>query len=367
MLKIAAFGFRSIPLREGCAGADKFAIELFPRLAREGNMVTCYNRLYPGQAPLSNDYHGVKLIHFRTIKARGFDTLWHSFRCTLHIIFKNTGKIIHIQNGGNSVWALFLRLAGKKVYISQDGIDWKREKWPWYGKLYLNISKFLTAYLPNKVIFDNIFAREYFEKYFNRRYDFIPFGSDVPNIVENDEIFSSLGIEKNQYFLFIGRFIPDKGLHYLIKAFENVTTSKKLVLVGGSPNPSDYEKQLHSTNDPRIVFVGYVYGNDSNLLIRNSYCYIQPSDVEGLSPVILSAMSIGAPIICSDIKENIYAVSDHAILFKKGNSDSLKNALENSLANPGLIRENAIKAQERALKLFNWDNVVAEHIRLFKS
>ena len=115
-LRIAAFGFRSVPLREGCAGADKFAMELLPRLVNLGHSVVGYNRLYPGQKPFENTFKGVRLYYFKTIKAKGFDTLLHSFKCTAHIIFHNTADVVHIQNGGNSIWALFFRMANKQVY-----------------------------------------------------------------------------------------------------------------------------------------------------------------------------------------------------------------------------------------------------------
>jgi glycosyltransferase involved in cell wall biosynthesis len=363
-MKIAAFGFRSIPFREGCAGADKFAIELFPRLVALGHQVTGYNRLYPGQEKLTSEYQGVKLKYFRTVQRKGFDTILHSFQCTMHIIFHNTAEVVHIQNGGNSIWAFFLRLAGKKVFISQDGIDWNREKWPWYGRIYLRLSTYMTAYLPNQVIFDNIFAREVFEKKFRKQFEFIPFGSDVPAFDENDQIITDLGLRKNEYFLFIGRLIPDKGLHYLIPAFHQTFTDKKLVLVGGSPNPSSYEKNLH-IDDDRINFAGYIYGEDSLRLIKHAYCYVQPSDVEGLSPVILNVMGIGTPIICSDIQENRYAVNEHAILFRKSDVDSLKEAFTLALENHEILKSNALKAKERALSVFNWNQVAKDHEQLF--
>jgi glycosyltransferase involved in cell wall biosynthesis len=365
-LRIAAFGFRSIPMREGCAGADKFALELLPRLVKLGHEVVAYNRLYPGQAPFAEEFRGVRVKYFKTVHRKGFDTILHSFKCTRDIIFHNTADVVHIQNGGNSIWALFLRIAGKKVFISQDGIDWERDKWPWYGKVFLRFSAFLTAYLPNQVIFDNIYTRELFEKKFNKKFEFIPFGSEVPDFKENQEIFDKLDIARNEYFLFVGRFIPDKGLHYLIPSFETLTTTKKLVLVGGSPNPSDYEKKLLLTTDDRIVFAGFIYGDDVLTLMKNAYCYIQPSDVEGLSPVILNVMGLGTPIICSDIQENIYAVADKAILFEKGNISSLKSAMEKSLNDHNQLIQNAKDAKQRALTTFTWENVAYEHETMFR-
>jgi len=364
-MRIAAFGFRSIPPREGCAGADKFASELFPRFVKLGHEVLAYNRLYPGQETMGDYFQGVRLKYFKTVSGKGFDTLLHSFKCTFDIIFRNKSDIVHIQNGGNSIWALLLRLAGKKVAISQDGIDWNRNKWSWYGRLYLRFSSYVTAHVPDAVIFDNVFAKEHFEKRFARKYDFIPFGSDVPDFEHDDDIFRKLGLKEKEYFLFVGRFIPDKGLHYLIPAYEMVDTDKKLVLVGGSPNPSDYEKKLLSTKDNRVVFPGFVYGDDSLRLMKNAYCYIQPSDVEGLSPVILNVMGLGTPIICSDIKENLYAVSNDAILFKKGDVNSLKAALEKSLSSPVEIKQNADRARNRVLSDFTWDKVAKDHEELF--
>ncbi|MEO6979062.1 MAG: hypothetical protein ABI113_11810, partial [Mucilaginibacter sp.] len=143
-MRIAAFGFRSVPPSKGAAGADKFALELFPRLVTRGHSVVAYNRRYPDVFVDVDDYKGVKIKTFKTTPKKGFDTLLHSFKCTWDIIVNNTADIVHIQNGGNSIWALPLRLFGKKVFISQDGVDWKRDKWPWYGKLYLKLSSFIT-------------------------------------------------------------------------------------------------------------------------------------------------------------------------------------------------------------------------------
>jgi glycosyltransferase involved in cell wall biosynthesis len=364
-MRIAAFGFRAIPPVKGAAGADKFALELLPRLVKKGHQVTAYNRRYPDVFVDLKEFKGVRIKTFKTINRTGFDTLWHSLRCTLDIIINNTADIIHIQNGGNSIWALPLRLFGKKVFISQDGVDWKRNKWPWYGKLYLKLSAYLTANLPNEVIFDNLTAKKIFEDRFKRTYKFIPFGSEVEKGNGNTDILAINNLTKGGYYLFVGRFIPDKGLHYLIPAFKNSQSDKKLVLVGGSPNPSKYEAEILSMGTNQIIFPGYVYGDDVNILMRNSYCYIQPSDVEGLSPVVLTVMGLNVPLIVSNIVENEYAVLDTARKFEKGNIDSLTqeiNFCENHYDEMLIL---AHKAQQRALCHFNWDNVTDQHIEVF--
>jgi len=364
-MRIAAFGFRTIPPTKGAAGADKFALELFPRLVKLGHSVVAYNRRYPDVFIDIDNYKGVKIKSVKTVRKSGFDTLLHSFKCTCDIIFRNTADIVHIQNGGNSIWALPLRLFGKKVFISQDGVDWKRDKWPWYGKLYLKISAYITAHIPNQIIFDNVIAKKLFEDRFKKEYRFIPFGSEVEPGNGNTDVLDKLNLKKGDYYLFVGRFIPDKGLHYLIPGFKNSNSNKKLVLIGGSPNPLPYEQQIFDMGDDSIIFPGYIYGDDVNTLMQNAYCYIQPSDVEGLSPVVLTVMGLNVPLIVSDIEENIYVVEDTARKFKKGNIESLTEEINYCEIHYPEMLALAEKAQERALSVFNWDKVAEEHVRIF--
>lgn len=365
-MRIAAFGFRSVPLRDGCAGADKFALELLPRLAAKGHEVIGYNRLYPGQAALQAELKGVKLKYFDTVKTKGFDTLVHSAKVCWDIIVNDRADVVHIQNGGNSIFALPLRMAGKKVFISQDGADWKRHKWPWYGKAYLALSTLLTATLPTRVIFDNVFVRDEFASRFKKDFDFIPFGSDVSVDNLDETILAELGLKPGEYYLFVGRFIPDKGLQYLVPAFEKLKTNKKLVLVGGSPNPSDFDQSIRATKDARILFPGFLYGSKTHALMKHAYAYIQPSDVEGLSPVILENMGLGTPVICSDIQENKYVVADTAKLFEKSNVASLLATLEWSLEHPEAMRHLGQAGRQRAVENFSWDAVTDAHLRLFE-
>lgn len=366
-LRIAKFGFRSIPPRPGSAGADTCSMELSKRLVKRGHKVIAYNRLYKNEDTSISNYHGIELVYLKTINRAGFDTIIHSAKATFHIIFHNTADIVNIGNGGNSIWGLFLRLFGKKVIVTQDGIDWQRDKWPWYGKLFLYLSAYLTSIIPNMVVFDNPFAKELFEQKFRKKYMFIPSGVDVSEYSESDEILRKLNLSPGEYILFVGRFIPDKGIHYLLPAFEEIPTSKKLVLVGGSPNPSAFEKSLRKTTDPRVVMPGFIYGNDMLNLIKHAYLYVQPSDVEGLSPVILTVMALETPILCSDIRENLYVVGNTALTFKKSDIQDITEKLVYALANPEMIKSLSVEAKEKVLKEYSWENVTDQYVQLYQS
>jgi glycosyltransferase involved in cell wall biosynthesis len=364
IMRIASFGFRSLPPSKGSAGADKFALEFLPRLAERGHKVTGYNRIYPGQEKGAEDYKGVKIVYFKTIPKSGIDSIIHSAKVTWHIITKNSADIVHVQ-GNNALFAFILKLFRKKVILSIDGTEFERDKWSWFMKKLVLANAYLAVWSCKYIAIDNIFTKELFEKKFKKKFDFISFGSEI-NGVKSTDILEKLGLQKDEYYLFVGRFIPDKGLHYLVPAFEKLKTNKKLVLVGGSPNPTEFEVDLKKTNDPRILFAGFIYGDDTVTLMQNAYAYIQPSDIEGLSPVMLSVMGLGTPLICSDIKENLYLVQKDALTFEKSNVESLTAVLEKSLADRQGHLQLAVKAKERILKEYSWETITDQYVELFK-
>jgi glycosyltransferase involved in cell wall biosynthesis len=362
-MKIASFGFRSLPPISGSAGADKFALEFLPRLAARGYQVTAYNRIYPGQKKGENEFRKVRIVYLTTIPRSGIDSVIHSFKVCAHIIFKNTADVVLIQ-GNNALFGLILRLFGKKVVLSIDGAEWQRPKWNWIQSKFLLVNAYIAGYGMKYLAIDNIYTKELYEKKFRVKAEFISFGSEIREASDTD-ILSRLGLQKDDYYLFVGRFIPDKGLQYLIPAYEKFKTCKKLVLVGGSPNPSEFEIKLKSTKDERIIFPGYIYGDDTVTLMKNCYSYIQPSDNEGLSPVILSVMGLGVPLICSDIKENKYIVHDDAIVFRQSNVDDLCNSLQCSLDNRSAHLEKAENGKKRILKEYSWETITDQYIELF--
>jgi len=364
-MRIASFGFRSLPPANGSAGADKFALEFLPRLAARGYRVTGYNRLYPGQKKGQPTYKGVEIVYLKTINKSGIDSIIHSFKVCWHIITRNTAEIVHIQ-GNNALFALILKIFGKKIILSIDGgPEWERPKWNYVmGKLVL-ANAYLAVWTSRYIAIDNVFTKELYEKKFRRKFEFISFGSEIQDAKETG-ILEKLGLKKEEYFLFVGRFIPDKGLQYLIPAFEKLNTEKKLVLVGGSPNPSEFEVTLKKTNNSNIIFAGFIYGDDTVTLMKQAYAYVQPSDIEGLSPVMLSVMGLGTPLICSDIKENKYIAHEDALLFKKSDIASLLSALKNSINDREGHLRLAEKARTRILKEYSWETITDQYIELFK-
>jgi glycosyltransferase involved in cell wall biosynthesis len=367
-LRIASFGYRSLPPRPGSAGADKFVVELLPRLAARGHEVVAYNRGYFGEPHVTpHDYRGVHVRTIRTFRRSGLEALWHSLRAAVDIIVYNRADVVHMQNGGNSPFGALLRLFGKRTVLTEDGLEWERDKWSALGKLYLRATTQLTGRVHNQVVFDNVFAKEHFERRFDRDYALISYGADVAYDGSGAGILDRLGLEEGEYFLFVGRFIPDKGLHHLVPAFEQVQTSKKLVMVGGSRPVSDYEAKLRQTTDARILMPGYLYGAEVHALMRHCYAYVQPSDLEGLSPVILESSYLGAPVICSGIATNRYILGDVGIYFRQGDTPDLCRVLKEALDDPAQLDERGKAQRRQIVETFSWDGVVDSYLDIMRS
>lgn len=126
-------------------------------------------------------------------------------------------------------------------------------------------------------------VQDYFANTYGRETRFIPNGVNRPNVREADAI-RRYGLEKDSYVLFLGRIVPEKGLRYLIEAFRQVKTDKKLVIAGGSSDTDAFMRELKAMaqEDERILFTGFVQGQLLDELYSNAYVYCLPSDLEGM-------------------------------------------------------------------------------------
>ena len=164
-------------------------------------------------------------------------------------------------------------------------------------------------------------------------------------------------MEKDSYILFLARIVPEKGLHYLIKAFQKVNTEKKLVIAGGASHTNTYLKEIEEMvkQDSRIIMTGFVQGEELEELFSNCYLYCLPSDVEGMPLSLLEAMSYGKNCLVSNIEENLQVIEDKAICFEKGNIESLAKKLEEALNGKNRLQTKEIS--EYILEKYNWEKV----------
>ena len=371
-LNIAMLGHKRIPSREG--GIEIVVEELSTRMVKEGHSVTCYNRLghhvrgkeFDGGS--LEEYRGVKLKSVFTINRKGLAAMTSSFFAAICTAF---GKydVVHFHAEGPCAMLWLPKLFGKRCIATIHGIDWQRAKWGGFASKYIKFGEKVAAKFADEIIVLSEGVQRYFADTYKRKTVFIPNGVNRPIIRSPQLIKEKYGLDKDEYILFLGRLVPEKGITYLIEAFKGVTTDKKLVIAGGSSDTDVFMQELkkNAEGDNRIVFTGFVQGKMLEELYSNAYVYTLPSDLEGMPLSLLEAMSYGNCCLTSDIAECAEVVEDKAILFKKSDIDDLKEKMQYACDNPDAVERLKNGAADFICQKYNWDDVVEQTLKLYQS
>lgn len=370
---IAFFGHKRIPSREG--GVEIVVEELSTRLVNKGYKVTCFNRgghHVSGQefdTQKTDNYKGIKITTVPTIERKGLAAASSSFFATLRCAI---GKydVVHIHAEGPALFCGILKLFHKRVVMTCHGLDHQRTgKWNAIARWCILQGEKSAVKHADEIIVLSRNVQQYFKDTYGRNTHFIPNGVNRPIIRRANEIGTKFGLSKDSYFLFLGRIVPEKGIHYLIQAFENTNTDKKLVIAGGASDSDVYMQELKNMakDDDRIIFTGFVQGDLLDELYSNAYVYVLPSDLEGMPLSLLEAMSYGNCCIVSSIAECTEVVEDKAVVFNQGDIDDLKNKLQYTCDNVANVSEFKDKAADFICGKYNWDDVTEMTEKLYRN
>ena len=371
-MRISMIGHKRIPSREG--GVEIVVEELSTRMVEKGHFVTCYNR--DGKHVMDKnqkqkklkEYKGVKLKKVWTIDKKGLAAMTSSFFGTLKILFSKV-DVVHYHAEGPCAWMWIIRwFSRKKIVATIHGLDWQRAKWGRFATKYIKFGEKCAVKNAHEIIVLSKNVQNYFKETYNRDTQFIPNGVSKPTIVNAEIIKDKYNLKKDKYILFLGRMVPEKGIHYLIEAFNNIKTDKKLVIAGGASDTDTYYQELkeQAKDNKNIIFTGFVQGKILNELYSNAYIYCLPSDLEGMPLSLLEAMSYGNCCLTSDIPECATVLDDKGITFKKSDVNDLTIVLQRLCDNKNEVKKYKDGAQKYILNKYNWDNVVNETLKLYQ-
>ena len=368
-LAIAMFGQKRLS-REG--GIEIVVKELCTRMTRNGYQVTCYNRsghhVSGAEYDRKTEYEGICQKYVPTIEKKGLAAVSSSFFAALYSAF---GKydVVHIHAEGPAFFSWLPKMFGKRVIVTIHGIDWQREKWKsGFGSKYIRQGEKNAVKYADEIIVLSKGVEDYFKNTYGRSTHFIPNGVSRPEIQKAELITKKFGLTKDSYILFLGRLVPEKGLRYLIEAFKQVETDKKLVIAGGSSDTDSFTNELKelAKGDDRILFTGFVQGQMLEELYSNAYIYTLPSDLEGMPLSLLEAMSYGNCCLVSDIPECAEVVEDKALIFKKSDVNDLRTCLQDACDHPEKVMILKAQAADFICKKYDWDKVVEETLKLYR-
>lgn len=370
-LRIAMLGHKRIPSREG--GIEIVVEELSTRMVNLGYDVTCYNRsghhISGKQFDTQSlkEYKGIKLKNVLTINAKGLAAMTSSFFGAIAIAFSKC-DVVHFHAEGPCAMLWIPKLFGKRCIATIHGLDHQRAKWGKFASSYIMLGEKCAVKYADKIIVLSNGVQQYFKDTYSRNTIFIPNGVNKPQIRQADLIQNKYGLKKDSYILYLGRIVPEKGLRYLIQAFKQVETDKKLVIAGGSSDTDEFMLELKSMaqDDERIIFTGFVQGQTLEELYSNAYIYTLPSDLEGMPLSLLEAMSYGNCCVVSNISECTEVVQDKAVVFEKSSVLDLKDKLQNLCNDVGLTNTYKKNASEYICNRYNWNDVVKRTLELYQ-
>lgn len=371
-MKIAMYGHKRIPSREG--GIEVVVEELCARMVQRGCEVTCYNRRGHHVAGSEFDqdagdvYRGIRLKSVPTVNRRGLAAFSSSFFAAIACAFGRY-DVVHVHAEGPAIFCWIPKLAGKKVVCTIHGLDYARAKWGRIASALLLQGEKCAVRFADDIIVLNPAHRKYFARRYGRRTVCIPNGVERPKRLETDRIRKKWGLEKDGYILFVGRIVPEKGLRYLIRAYRRVRTGKKLVIAGGTSDSGDFPQKLKkmAEGDDRILFTGFVEGQELGELYSNAYLYVLPSDLEGMPLTLLEAMSYGRCCLVSDIPECTEVTEDHAMIFRKSDENDLAGKLQYACDHAEETARYSREAADYICRKYSWEDVTEKTLRVYRS
>ena len=364
-------GHKVVPSRRG--GIELVLTTMCPKMVKRGHQVTCYNRSgdkveneYVNTVK-NGTYKGVKLKKVLTINKKGLAAMTSSFSAAIRAAFGRY-DIVHFHAEGPCAMIWLPKLFGKKCVATIHGLDHQRAKWGGFAKRYILFGEKMAVKYADEIIVLSDNVKQYFWNTYKRETNYIPNGVNRAERRLADIIKEKYDLEKDEYILYLGRIVPEKGIHYLIDAYMQLETDKRLVIAGGASDTDEYYSKLKEkcNGKDNIIFTGFVKGQELEELYSNAYLYVLPSDLEGMPLSLLEAMSYGNCCVVSDIDECASVVEDRALVFKKSDITDLKEKLEFALEHMDEIDRYRTEAADFVCNKYNWDKVVQETIILYE-
>lgn len=360
-MKIAEYGHKH--LYETTGGIEVVVTELVKRLAENGNVVTVLDR---GELDKSAMQYprttNVRLLRVPTLSNSKVNAQIYSLGAAVQCLFDDY-DVVHVHAEGPSVFIPILKARGKKVVVTIHGLDWQRAKWGRFASAYIHLGERMAARYADRIIVLSDDVKSYFRDVYGRYADLVINGVTVfPTTADN--LITPFGLERGNYFLFMGRMVPEKRLDLLVDAYERSGASRKLVIAGElTESAKSMPWYSKAVKNPNIVFTGFAEGELKAQLYSNTHCFVLPSDMEGMSIALLEGLGYGIRVLASDIAENTRIMHGMGHTFASGDVNDLASKLRQIDELP-FVRS---KEQYDYIRCeYNWDKAYAEYYRILE-
>lgn len=271
---------------------------------------------------------------------------------------------------------------GGRIYLNPDGHEWMRAKWSAPIRKYWKISEQMMVKYCDLAICDSVNIEKYIHECYdgkgiggrNPKTTFIAYGAETRKslLANNDkrlvEWYKSKGLQAKNYYLVVGRFVPENNYETMIREYMKSHTKKKFAIVTNVNDRflDELEAKLHFRTDPRIRFVGTVYDQELLMKIReNAYGYFHGHEVGGTNPSLLEALGSTNLNILLNVGFNREVAEDAAIYWDKKDGSLASIIDEADQMNDDMIQQYGKKAKQRIRDEYSWDYICKKYEQLF--
>jgi glycosyltransferase involved in cell wall biosynthesis len=357
-MHIAYIGQKGISRSERSGGIETRVFEVATRLQSRGHQVSVYARRKRSQGT-PTFVNGVRIYYIPTIYTKHLEAIVHTFLSSMHAVVKGY-DVYHYHGVGPSTLAWIPRFfrPKAKVVVTFHAQDKNQKKWGWLARQFLSFGERTALRFPHATICVSHALQVFAQERFRKVCVFIPNGAEAKDALERSALLA-FHLEPKKYLLAVGRLTSAKELPLLIKAFGDVETNMRLVIVGDGEDRSKIE-ELARGND-RIILTGFQSQDVLNQLYANAYAFVQASSSEGLPLSVLEAMSFGLLPIVSDIPGHQEAIHGAGETFPVGSREALAIKLRELILRPDLVSQKGEDAAAIIETAFNWDSI-AENV-----
>ncbi len=271
---------------------------------------------------------------------------------------------------------------GGKLYINPDGHEWMRAKWNWVVRKYWKISEQIMVRYSDLAVCDSVNI----EKYIHACYDgkglrtanpvttYISYGAEIQEASPDSDTllqwYTQHNLSARNYYLIVGRFVPENNFETMIREFMASSSSRSLVIIANAnvKFQQELDQQLHFQSDPRIKLVGSVYDQKLLAMIRkNAFAYLHGHEVGGTNPSLLEALGATDLNLLLDVAFN-REVADTAALYWSKQSGALAALVDAcDSMKPEEISAYGVQAKERIAQYYSWQFISDQYHKLFCS
>jgi glycosyltransferase involved in cell wall biosynthesis len=364
-LRIAMVGFRGIPHSYG--GNEEFIRHLGPRLVERGHHVWVYSRSrdYPDRAP---EWRGVRRVFYPAPEHKWMGQLTHAALSMSDAVVRRP-DVTFVQTLPSAPFTVLPWLAGERVVVNVNGMEWGRDKWGTLAKEYFRTAARIVVRTANAIVADSSAMRSYYRERFGRDAYFIPYGSELETST-NPALLEAYDVQARNYYLMVSRFVPENNVDFIIDEFRRSGIRRPLLVVGSANYSNGWVASLLSRFGGPIRFVGHVPDPEHlRELHCNSYAYLHGHSLGGTNPSLLRALGCGECVAALDNPFNREVLlpdcgTRYGLLFPK-EPGGLARVLAAIDAQPERAAELRERAPARIRQAYTWESVTDHYEELF--